>query len=76
MATVLEIEAGKNKDGQEITIQHAGTGLLQGIGNLMEAAAANASVDLDYSWTRRRKRNTDDRFRNKKVSVFLLFINE
>lgn len=68
MASVLHTEADDAKDGEEMTIQSVGTGLLQGIGNLMDVAAWNASVSFDYFTTRRKKRAIDSEYKNEKVS--------
>lgn len=67
MATVLEIESRDDKDGRQVAIQHAGTGLLQGIGNVLDIAATNASWEFDFSWSRRKRRDSNSKYVNYKV---------
>lgn len=74
MASVLDTEAADKTDGEEVTIQNVGTGILQGIGNIMEVAAWNASVKFDFFNARRKKRDMENEYKNQKVSIFVFFI--
>jgi len=73
MTSVFDTEADDTNDGQEMTIQNVGTGLLQGISNIMEVAAWNASVSFGYFTARRKKRSTGSEFKNENVSLWLHF---